>query len=64
LKQFKDVFNDIANETEKELKDFVEHLKKAQPNMKPLLDYYETELNKLKNEFNTDQTIKDIWAAL
>ncbi|XP_071631577.1 apolipophorins [Temnothorax longispinosus] len=64
LKQLKDVSNDIVNEAEKELTDLVEHLKKAQPNLKPLLDYYETELNKLKNELNADQTIKDIQATL
>ncbi|XP_018353837.1 PREDICTED: apolipophorins [Trachymyrmex septentrionalis] len=63
LKQFKDVSNDISNEAERELKDLVEHLKKAQPNFKSLSDYYETELNKLKNELQADQTIKDIQAT-
>ena len=64
MKQFKDVSNDIGNEAERELKDLVEHLKKAQPNFKSLSDYYETELNKLKNELQADQTIKDIQATL
>ncbi|KAG5308105.1 APLP protein, partial [Acromyrmex insinuator] len=63
LKQFKDVSNEIGNEAERELKDLVEHLKKAQPNFKSLSDYYETELNKLKNELQADQTIKDIQAT-
>ncbi|XP_011691522.1 PREDICTED: apolipophorins [Wasmannia auropunctata] len=64
LKQFKDVTNEIVNEVEQELKDLVEHLKKAQPNIKPLLEYYEAELNKLKNELHADQTIKDIQTTL
>ncbi|XP_018393503.1 PREDICTED: apolipophorins [Cyphomyrmex costatus] len=63
LKQLKDVSNEIGNEAERELKDLAEHLKKAQPNFKSLLDYYETELNKLKNELQADQTIKDIQAT-
>lgn len=36
----------------------------ATPNMKQLLDYYQTELTKLKNELNADQTVKDIQATL
>ncbi|KAM0732090.1 Apolipophorin [Formica fusca] len=64
LKQLKDASIEIIKELEHELKDFLEHLKKAQPNIKPLLDYYETELNKLKNELHADQTIKDIQATL
>lgn len=64
LKQLKETSNEIISEVERELKDLVEHLKKAQPNLKPLLDYYEAELNKLKNEVQADQTIKDIYAVL
>ncbi|KAL0104310.1 hypothetical protein PUN28_017203 [Cardiocondyla obscurior] len=64
LKQLKDASNEIVDEAERELKDLVDHLKKAQPNFKPLLEYYENELNKLKNELNADQTIKDIEATL
>ncbi|XP_011166991.1 apolipophorins [Solenopsis invicta] len=60
LKQLKDTVTEISDEVERELKDLVEHLKKSQPNIKPLLDYYEAELNKLKNELHADQTIKDI----
>lgn len=59
-----DVFNELASEAKVEVEDLVEHLKKAQPNMKPLLDYYQTELSKLKNELHADQTIKDIEALL
>ncbi|XP_043521132.1 apolipophorins isoform X2 [Frieseomelitta varia] len=44
--------------------DLVEHLKKAQPNMKPLVDYYQGELNKIKNELSADETIKEIQATL
>ncbi|XP_019888404.1 apolipophorins [Ooceraea biroi] len=64
MKQLKEASVDIGNEVETELKDLVEHLKKAQPNIKPLMDYYEGELKKLKEEFQTDQTIKDIQATL
>ncbi|XP_011871153.1 PREDICTED: apolipophorins [Vollenhovia emeryi] len=64
LKQLKDVSNEIVNEAEREFKDLAEHLKKAQPNLKPLADYYEAELNKLKNELHADQTMKDVQATL
>ncbi|XP_029170500.1 apolipophorins [Nylanderia fulva] len=64
LKQLKDASIEIIKELEQEVKNLLEHLKKAQPNIKPLLDYYETELNKLKNELHADQTIKDIQATL
>jgi hypothetical protein len=64
LKQYKDASNEMMNELERELKDLVDHLKKAQPNLKSLLDYYETELNKLKNELHADETIKDIQITL
>lgn len=49
---------------EQEIRNVLDHLKKAQPNIKPLLDYYEAELNKLKDELHADQTIKDIQATL
>lgn len=64
LKQFKDASIEIIKELEQEVKNLLEHLKKAQPNIKPLLDYYENELNKLKSELHADQTIKDIQATL
>lgn len=63
LKQLKDASIEIGNEVEQELKHLLEHIKKAEPNMKPLLDYYENELNKLKSELHADQTIKDIQAT-
>lgn len=43
-----------------ELKDLFDHLIKAQPNLKPLVAYYKTELMKLKDELHADQTIKEI----
>lgn len=64
MKQLKEAAADVATEVETELKDLVEHLKKAQPNIKPLLEYYQTELNKLKETILSDQTIKDIQATL
>lgn len=60
----KDASIEIANEVETEMKDLVEHLKKAQPNIKPFLEYYQTELAKLKNELHADQTMKDVQAVL
>ncbi|XP_072754262.1 apolipophorins [Anoplolepis gracilipes] len=64
LKQLKEASIEIIKESEQEIKDLLDHLKKAQPNIKPLLDYYDTELNKMKNELHADQTIKDIQATL
>ncbi|KAL6440757.1 hypothetical protein ACFW04_003301 [Cataglyphis niger] len=64
LKQLKDASIEVIKELEHEMKNLLEHLKKAQPNIKLLLDYYETELKKLKNELHADQTIKDIQATL
>ncbi|KAK2585087.1 hypothetical protein KPH14_008599 [Odynerus spinipes] len=62
--QLKEVTSDVIKETVTELKDLLEHLKKAQPNMKPLLDYYSAELTKFKNELNADQTVQEIQANL
>ncbi|XP_023288424.1 apolipophorins, partial [Orussus abietinus] len=63
IKQLKEVVQDVGEEVVVELKDLVDHLKKAQPNLKPLLDYYDSELTKLKNELHADQAVKDIQAA-
>ncbi|XP_024936320.1 apolipophorins isoform X2 [Cephus cinctus] len=54
----------IAQEVVTELKDLWEHLKKAQPNLTSLLQHYENELVKLRNELQTDQTVKEIQATL
>nr|XP_012225513.1 PREDICTED: apolipophorins [Linepithema humile] len=64
LKDFKDAAVEAANELDRELRDLVQHLKKAQPDIKPLANYYEEELKKLKEELHADQTIKDIQATL
>lgn len=53
-----------SEEFASEMKDFAEHLKKAKPDMKPLLDYYVAEMTKLKDELHADQTIKEIQATL
>lgn len=60
VKEVKQVGEEIGNEIVTELTDLVEHLKKAQPSLKPLISYFETELTKLKNELHADQTIKEI----
>lgn len=60
----KEVSTDIAKETVTELKDLIEHAKKAQPNVQILLDYYSNELNKFKNELHADQIIQEIQVTL
>ncbi|XP_046492116.1 apolipophorins [Neodiprion pinetum] len=55
----------LAEEIITEVKDLLEHLKKAQPNLKPLFDYYVAELTKLKDELNIEtEGIKQIQAKL
>ncbi|XP_031841889.1 retinoid- and fatty-acid binding glycoprotein apolipophorin [Nomia melanderi] len=44
--------------------DLTQHLKKAQPNLQPLLDYYQGELKKLEQEISADETVKAIEATL
>ncbi|CAD1472425.1 unnamed protein product, partial [Heterotrigona itama] len=63
-KRLKEVNEYALEQVKAESTDLVEHLKKAQPNMKPLVDYYQAELNKIKNELSTDETIKEIQATL
>ncbi|KAJ8687230.1 hypothetical protein QAD02_023024 [Eretmocerus hayati] len=41
-------------------KEYYERWEKIQPTFQPLVDYYRTELNKLKEELHADQTIKEI----
>lgn len=64
MKELKEASVEAVNELERELRDLVQHLKKAQPDVKPLVKYYEDELKKLKEELHADQTIKDIQATL
>lgn len=64
IKQIKNIIEDIGEEIVSELKDFVQHLKKAQPNLKPLIDHYQTELAKLVEELHADETVKEIQATL
>ncbi|XP_034949851.1 apolipophorins [Chelonus insularis] len=64
LEQMKQAAKEVADEANVEFKDLYEHLKKAQPNWKPIIDYYEAELEKLKQELNADTTIKEIQATL
>ncbi|XP_032678528.1 apolipophorins [Odontomachus brunneus] len=64
FKQLKEINDEIGSEVTEELKDFIKHLDSSKPNTKHVLDYYQTELTKLKNELNADQTVKDIQATL
>ncbi|XP_076681659.1 retinoid- and fatty-acid binding glycoprotein apolipophorin isoform X2 [Andrena cerasifolii] len=64
VKKMKDVQEYVMQQVQAEFGDLVEHLKKAQPNLKPLLEYYKTELNKMKDEVSADETIKEIQATL
>lgn len=64
VKKMKDVQEYVMQQVQAEFGDLAEHLKKAQPNMKPLLEYYKTELNKMKDEVSADETIKEIQATL
>ncbi|KAG7188374.1 hypothetical protein KM043_008028 [Ampulex compressa] len=64
LKQLKSAAVEVAEEVQTELKDLLEHLRKAQPNVKPLIDYYQTELQKMKHELHADQAVKEIQATL
>ena len=64
IKQIKDIIENITEEIMTELKDLIEHLKKAQPNLKPLIEHYQIELTKLKDELHADETVKEIQAIL
>lgn len=64
MKKLKDVQEYVMDEVQVEFKDLLEQLKKTLPNMKPLLDYYQAELNKLKVEISDDKTVKEIQATL
>nr|UEP64281.1 apolipophorin [Cotesia flavipes] len=64
VEQLKEVFVALIDEANIEFRDLFEHLKKAQPNWKPVLDYYQGELDKLKQELNADTTVKEIQATL
>lgn len=63
-KQLKEVSKKLGDEAITEFKDLFEHLKKAQPNFKPLIDYYQAELQKLKDELHADATVQEIEAVL
>nr|XP_012148156.1 PREDICTED: apolipophorins [Megachile rotundata] len=62
--KMKDVHEYVVEKVKAETTDLVEHLKKAEPNLKPLMDYYQGELNKMKDDFYADETVKEIQATL
>lgn len=63
-KRKKELLEYVVEEVKAEGTDFLDHLKKAQPNIKPLMDYYQGELNKMKDEVYADETVKEIQATL
>lgn len=63
VKQLKQTQEAVVKATGLEIEDFWKHLEKAQPNLKPLVEYYKSELNKLKQEINADETVKEIQAT-
>ncbi|XP_076643954.1 retinoid- and fatty-acid binding glycoprotein apolipophorin [Halictus rubicundus] len=63
LKKAKQTQEDVVKAFKLEIEDFWKHLDKAQPSLKPLVDYYQNELNKLKQEINADETVKEIQAT-
>ncbi|XP_054010516.1 apolipophorins isoform X2 [Hylaeus anthracinus] len=64
LKKLKDIQGYVVEQLQVEFGDLVEHLKKAQPNLKPLMEYYKGELNKLEKEISADETVQEIQATL
>lgn len=52
-----------AEQIRAETADLTKHLQDAQPNLKPLFEYYQNELSKLKQEINADETVKEIQAT-
>nr|XP_034187967.1 apolipophorins [Osmia lignaria] len=63
-KRKKELLDYVVEEVKAEGTDLLDHLKKAQPNIKPLMDYYQGELNKMKDEVYADETVKEIQATL
>ncbi|XP_076762006.1 retinoid- and fatty-acid binding glycoprotein apolipophorin [Xylocopa sonorina] len=63
-KKVKELNEYITEQTKAKCKDLQDHLKKAQPNVKPLVDYYKGELSKMKAELNADEALKDLQETL
>ncbi|CAL7938756.1 unnamed protein product [Xylocopa violacea] len=63
-KKLKELNEYVIEQTKAEGKDLHDHLKKAQPNIKPLIDYYKGELSKMKAELDTDAALKDLQETL
>lgn len=59
----RDAAKDVNDEALTEFKDLFDHLKKSQLNWKPMIDYYQQELTKLKEEINNDKTLHEIIEA-
>lgn len=63
LKKLKETQEEVVKEVTVETGDLFKHLEKALPTLKPLAEYYKKELNKLKEEINADETVKEIQAT-
>lgn len=50
----------VVKDQDAQLKKFVQVLSKSTPNFKPLVDYYQKELKKLREELVSDKTIKEV----
>lgn len=62
--QIKDEIKLLNNEANVEFDDLFAHLKKASPDLKPMINYYQGELDKLKQELDADRTIQQIQATI
>lgn len=62
--QVKDEIKLLNNEANVEFEDLFAHLKKASPDLKPMINYYQGELDKLKQELDADRTIQQIQATI
>lgn len=62
--QIKDEIKALNNEANVEFDDLFAHLKKASPDLKPMITYYQGELDKLKQELDADRTIQQIQATI
>nr|XP_033329599.1 apolipophorins [Megalopta genalis] len=63
VQKLKETQDWVADQIRAETGDLTQHLQKAQPNLKPLFEYYQNELTKLKQEINADETVKEIQAT-
>ncbi|XP_015121091.1 apolipophorins [Diachasma alloeum] len=56
----KEAGKQVNDEASIEFKDLIDHLKKSQSNWRPMIEYYQKELIKLKEEINNDKILHEI----